>query len=114
MDLGGGWGIATKMRNKEKKNVVPIDIIHCLSAKALAADLTNHNVADDETIQGEQQITDVHVGNNKDVRDLLLKNKVVPENLPPKEDIKKLERRVKREEKRLGKETGKLPPKQNN
>ncbi|MFU8849333.1 MAG: DNA damage-inducible protein D, partial [Opitutales bacterium] len=31
------------------------------------------------------------------------------ESLPPEEDIKKLERRVKREEKKLEKDAGRLP-----
>jgi DNA-damage-inducible protein D len=34
---------------------------------------------------------------------------IKPERLPPEEDIKKLERRVKTEEKKLVKQSGKLP-----
>ena len=34
---------------------------------------------------------------------------IKPEELPPSEDIKKLERRVKSKEKKLAKESGKLP-----
>jgi len=42
------------------------------------------------------------------VRELLLKRGIVPENLPPAEDVKKLERRVKREQKQLFKDKDKL------
>ena len=39
--------------------------------------------------------------NNKDVRDLLGKSGIKPENLPAEEDIKKLERRVKADDKKI-------------
>ncbi len=79
-----------------------------LNAKALAADLTTYNVSDDPEIQGESAITDIHIDNNKDVRSLLLKNNVKPENLPPEEDIKKVERRTSREDKKALKEVKRL------
>ena len=40
-----------------------------------------------------------------------LKRGIKPENLPPAEDIKKLERRVKSQEKKLAAQSGKLPEK---
>jgi len=40
---------------------------------------------------------------------VLAKSGIKPEELPPEEDLKKLERRVKSDEKRLGKAAGKLP-----
>ncbi|WP_256594110.1 hypothetical protein [Avibacterium gallinarum] len=36
---------------------------------------------------------------------------IQPENLPPEEDLKKIERQVKAEEKKLASKTGKLPNK---
>ncbi len=54
-------------------------------------------------LQGEHPITDEHVKNNADVRKLLLKSRIKPENLPPEEDIKKLERKVKADEKKIAK-----------
>lgn len=44
------------------------------------------------------KITDEHVKNNKEMRRVLAKNKIIPENLPVEEDIKKLERRIKKDE----------------
>lgn len=79
-----------------------------IAAKNLATEMTNHNVLQDD-LQGEQGITKEHVQNNKSVRDMLRQRGIKPENLPPEEDIKKLERRVKTEEKRLEKQSGKLP-----
>lgn len=71
-----------------------------IKAKDLATEITNFNVRRDE-LQGEEQITAEHVKNNKDVRGLLSKSNIKPEELPPEEDIKKLERRVKSEGKKL-------------
>ena len=46
-------------------------------------------------------ITDEHVQNNSSVREMLGQRGIKPEDLPPAEDLKKLERRVKRDEKNL-------------
>lgn len=79
-----------------------------IAAKNLATEMTNHNVLQDD-LQGESAITKEHVQNNKSVRDMLGQRGIKPENLPPEEDIKKLERRVKTDEQRLEKQSGKLP-----
>ncbi len=79
-----------------------------IAAKNLATEMTNHNVQQDD-MQGEQTITQEHVQNNKGVRDMLGKRGIKPENLPPEEDIKKLERRVRSDEKKLEKKSGRLP-----
>jgi len=71
-----------------------------ITAKNLATEITNFNVKK-EDLDGEGNITDEHVKNNKRVRGLLIESGIVPENLPPEEDIKKLERRVKKDEKRI-------------
>ena len=71
-----------------------------VKAKDLAAEITNFNVRKND-LKGENPITGEHVKNNKDVRDLLAKSGIRPENLPPEEDIKKLERRVKADGKKL-------------
>lgn len=73
-----------------------------INAKALATDITNFN-AKDKDLQGESAITNDHVQNNQDVRELLAKSGIRPEDLPPEEDIKKLERRLKSHEKKLPK-----------
>lgn len=79
-----------------------------IAAKNLATEMTNHNVQQ-EDLRGEHPITKEHVKNNESVRDMLGHRGIKPEKLPPEEDIKKLERRVKSEEKRLAKQSGKLP-----
>ncbi|MDD1754455.1 MAG: DNA damage-inducible protein D [Methanothrix sp.] len=79
-----------------------------IAAKNLATEMTNHNVSQDD-LQGEPTITNEHVQNNESVRKMLGHRGIKPEKLPPEEDIKKLERRVKSDEKRLEKQSGKLP-----
>jgi DNA-damage-inducible protein D len=79
-----------------------------IAAKNLATEMTNHNVSQDD-LQGERAITREHEQNNQSVRGMLGERGIKPEQLPPEEDIKKLERRVKSEEKKLVKQAGKLP-----
>jgi len=83
-----------------------------IAAKNLATEMTNHNVSQDD-LQGERSITREHVHNNQSVRDMLGQRGIKPELLPAEEDIKKLERRVKSEEKKLVKQSGKLPEPKN-
>ena len=71
-----------------------------ISAKQLATEITNFNVQKND-LKGEPRITDEHMKNNADVRTLLGKSGIKPEQLPPAEDIKKLERRVKSNDKAL-------------
>ena len=78
-----------------------------IAAKNLATEMTNYNV-EEKNLQGETAITVEHVENNASVRDMLEQRGIKPENLPASEDIKKLERRVKREEKKLADQSGKL------
>ena len=79
-----------------------------IAAKNLATEMTNHNV-EQENLKGEAAITDEHVQNNLSVRGMLGQRGIRPERLPADEDIKKLERRVKSDEKKLEKLSGKLP-----
>lgn len=74
-----------------------------IAAKNLATEMTNYNV-EDKDLQGEKAITDEHIQNNSSVREMLGQRGIKPEELPPAEDIKKLERRVKSQEKKLAKE----------
>lgn len=78
-----------------------------IAAKNLATEMTNYNV-EEKDLQGENAITSEHVQNNQSVRDMLGSRGIKPEELPPSEDIKKLERRVKSQEKKLVQESGKL------
>jgi len=79
-----------------------------IAAKNLATEMTNYNV-EQKDLQGEMPITSEHIQNNQSVRGMLLQRGIKPENLPPAEDIKKVERRVVKEEKQLEKQTKKLP-----
>ena len=81
-----------------------------IAAKNLATEMTNYNV-EQKDLMGEAPITGEHIQNNLSVRDMLGKRGIQPENLPPAEDIKKVERRVAKEEKALEKSTKKLPKK---
>jgi DNA-damage-inducible protein D len=71
-----------------------------ITAKNLATEITNFNVKK-ENLNGENNITSEHVRNNKKVRGILVESGIVPEKLPPEEDIKKLERRVSKDEKMI-------------
>jgi DNA-damage-inducible protein D len=62
-------------------------------------------------MQGEDPITVEHIQNNQDVRELLLKRGIRPETLPPEEDLIKLERRVKSQDKKIAGRTGTISPK---
>ena len=71
-----------------------------IKAKDFATEITNFNVKKDD-LMGEIRITDEHFKNNTEVRQLLVKSDIVPEELPPAEDAKKLERKVKSDSKKL-------------
>ena len=81
-----------------------------IAAKNLATEMTNYNV-EEKDLKGEGAITTEHVQNNTTIREMLATRGIKPEELPPSEDIKKLERKVKSQEKRIAKESGVLPKK---
>lgn len=78
-----------------------------IKAKDFANEITNFNIKKDD-LKGEQHITQEHVKNNRDVRNLLIQRGIKPETLPAEDDIKKIERKVKSEDKKVLKETKKL------
>lgn len=108
--FGGFTTQEMKERLGVKDNRPLADFLPTLSiaAKNLAAEMTNYNV-EEKNLQGESAITGEHVQNNCSVRDMLGQRGIKPEELPPAEDIKKLERRVKSQEKKLAAQSGKLP-----
>ncbi|MBO7427809.1 MAG: DNA damage-inducible protein D [Paludibacteraceae bacterium] len=71
-----------------------------IKAKDFAAEMTSVNVQTKD-LQGEAPITQEHVDNNAAVRKMLVERSIIPENLPPAEDVKKVERRLATEEKKL-------------
>lgn len=78
-----------------------------IKAKDFATEITVFNTRD-KGLSTESRISNEHVKNNLGVRKLLLDRKIVPENLPAEEDIKKLERRVNTETKSIGKNPDRL------
>lgn len=84
------WGI----KNKPLADFMPTIL---LKAKDFATEITIFN-AKQKQMKTESQISNEHFTNNKSVRSTLLSRGIVPENLPPEEDIKKLERKLKSEE----------------
>lgn len=79
-----------------------------IAAKNLATEMTNYNV-EKKDLYGESPITQEHIQNNVSVREILGKRGIKPEELPAAEDIKKLERRVVSDEKKIEKSSRKLP-----
>ncbi len=70
-----------------------------IKAKDFAAEMTSVNVQAKD-LKGESSITKEHVDNNAAVRQMLIERGIVPENLPPAEDVKKVERRLESEKKK--------------
>jgi DNA-damage-inducible protein D len=78
-----------------------------IKAKDFANEITNFNIKKDD-LRSEAGITHEHVKNNRDVRNLLVERGIVPEQLPPAEDIKKVERKMESEKKKLPKHVDSL------
>lgn len=109
--FGGNTTQAMKDRYGIVKNRPLADFLPTLTiaAKNLATEMTNHNVGQ-ANLQGEQAITSEHIQNNQSVRSMLGQRGIQPERLAAEEDLKKLERRVRAEEKNLAKGSKALPP----
>ena len=71
-----------------------------IKAKDFAAEMTSVNVQTKD-LQGETAITKEHVDNNAAVRKMLTERGIIPEDLPVAEDVKKVERRLASEEKKM-------------
>ncbi len=91
-----------KLRIPENRPLADFLPTITIKAKDLATELTNFNVQKKD-LSGESHISHEHVKNNRDVRGLLAKSGIKPENLPPEEDIKKIERKVKSSDKEITK-----------
>lgn len=81
-----------------------------IKAKDFATELTSHNVIEKD-LTGDKQITHEHIENNLAVRKMLNDRGVKPEQLPPAEDVKKIERRLESEEKKILKDVKKIKEK---
>jgi len=71
-----------------------------IKAKDFANEITTFSISRDG-LDTEPAISHEHVKNNTDVRNLLGVRNIVPENLPPSEDLKKVQRRPQSDEKKL-------------
>ena len=71
-----------------------------IKAKDFAAEMTSVNVQTKD-LHGEVSITKEHVDNNAAVRKMLTERGIIPEDLPAAEDVKKVERRLASEEKKM-------------
>lgn len=100
--FGGNTTKAMKTKYGVSENRPLADFLPTLTvaAKNLATEMTNVNV-ESKDLYGEPSITEEHVQNNRGIRDLLVRRGIKPEELPPSEDIKKLERRAKSQDKKL-------------
>jgi DNA-damage-inducible protein D len=77
-----------------------------IKAKDLAAEMTGLNVQNKD-LKGQTKIEREHIENNVAVREMLTKRGIVPENLPAADDVKKLQRKLDGDEKKLLKDTKK-------
>lgn len=101
--LFGGFttkDMKTRLGVKENRPLADFLPTLTIAAKNLATEMTNYNV-EQKDLYGELPITEEHIQNNSSVREMLEQRGIKPENLPPAEDLKKLERRVRKDEKKL-------------
>ncbi len=70
-----------------------------ISAKDLVNQVTSFNIKKNPKLVGEKPISVEHVKNNTNVREMLKKSGVKPEELPPEQDIKRLSSKMKTLEK---------------
>ncbi len=107
--FGGHTTQDMKQRLGVKDNRPLADFLPTLTiaAKNLATEMTNYNV-EEKDLRGEAAITTEHVQNNSSVRSMLGERGIRPEQLPASEDIKKLERRVKSQEKKIPEQSGRF------
>lgn len=85
-----------KIKNKPLADFMPTIL---LKAKDFATEITIYN-AKDKKMQTENEISNEHITNNKSVRKTLISRGITPEKLPPEEDAKKIERKLKSEDKK--------------
>ena len=84
------------IQNKPLADFMPTIL---LKAKDFATEITIYN-AKEKNMKNENQISNEHVTNNKAVRETLISRAIVPENVKPEEDIKKVERKLSCEKKK--------------
>ena len=88
-----------KLKMNIPKNRPLADFLPTVSIKAkdLAAEMTSVNVQNKD-LRGQDPIETEHVDNNKAVRNMLLGRGIKPEELPVDEDIKKVQRKLEKDD----------------
>lgn len=107
--LFGGFTTNDMKKRMGVPNTRPLaDFLPTLTIKAkdFATELTSHNVVEKD-LNGDSQITNEHIENNLAVRKILGERGIKPESLPALEDIKKVQRKLKGDEKKILKQTKK-------
>ena len=99
------FGLDTAMMKRrvgapEKRPLADFLSTIAIKAKDLAAEMTSVNVQQKD-LHGQVGIEREHIDNNAAVRNMLLDRGIRPETLPPGEDVKKVERRLKADEKKI-------------
>lgn len=92
------WGIV----NKPLADFMPTIL---LKAKDFATEITIFNAKEKE-MKTEKEISSEHIVNNRAVRETLVSRGITPENLSPEEDVKKVERKLHSDEKKIVKKSG--------
>lgn len=98
--LPNKWNV----KNKPLADFMPTIL---LKAKDFATEITIFN-AKENNMKTESQISREHITNNTSVRNTLISRGIKPENLLPEEDISKIDRRLKSDEKKSLKNPEKL------
>jgi len=100
-----GGNTTNEMKNKLKvpKSRPLADFLPTITIKAkdFANEITIFNLKKNNALSGQNIIANEHIKNNRDVRGLLTKRGIYPEALPAEEDVKKVERRIKSEDKKI-------------
>ena len=99
------FGLDTVMMKRkvgapEKRPLADFLSTIAIKAKDLAAEMTSVNVQQKD-LKGQIKIETEHIDNNTAVRNMLLDRGISPENLPGGEDVKKVERRLKADERKI-------------
>ena len=97
----------TKYKIKDNKPLADFMPTILLKAKDFATEITIHN-ARTNSMSTEHQISTEHIVNNKAVRSTLISRGITPENLAAEEDVKKVERKLKSDDKKALKNIDKL------
>jgi len=107
-----GGSTTIEMKRKlglpESRSLADFLPIITIKAKDFAGEITSFNVKK-ENLQGENRISQEHIKNNLGVRRVLMESNIYPEELPGEEDIKKLEKQIKKEGEKLIEYPGVLP-----